>query len=233
MTARQSIFEAVMQPNKTFVEKWLPEDTGGQFFKVDRAFEFNDSGGLTADPQPRLQNYTTTGGVKKREKYRWNWMYRGGDRVNDYTNIFSLVDALNAPSPEPYTSSTFGQVDVEEWMGILAVEHIIVNFDSWGHEIGKNMYAYRPPNGKWQLYMFDLDWLMLVAAPRGNYGPSTAPLFNSEDPTVSRMYAFPPFRARLLARGAGRRERTARCRQRQSGHGRKIPIARGQRGGLV
>ena len=25
-------------------------------------------------------------------------------------------------------------------MGILATEHIIVNFDAYGHEIGKNMY---------------------------------------------------------------------------------------------
>jgi len=27
------------------------------------------------------------------------------------------------------------------------------NLTSYGHEIGKNMYAYLPPNGKWQLYM--------------------------------------------------------------------------------
>ena len=28
--------------------------------------------------------------------------------------------------------------DVEQWMAIFAVEHIINNFDSWGHDIGKN-----------------------------------------------------------------------------------------------
>jgi hypothetical protein len=191
--ARQAVFEAVMQPAKGFVDEWMPDDTGGQFFKVDRAFEFNDSGSLTADPQPRLQNFTTTGGVKKREKYRWNWNYRGATRHNDYTNLFALVDALNSPTPEPYTSASFGVVDVEEWMRIFATEHIIVNFDAYGHEIGKNMYAYRPPNGKWQLYMFDLDWLMLPAqSHNGSYAPSTAPLFNSEDPTISTMYAFPP-----------------------------------------
>jgi len=191
--ARQAVFEAVMQPAKEFVSEWMPDDTGGQFFKIDRAFEFNDSGSLTADPQPRLQNFTTTGGVKKREKYRWNWMFRGGARHNDYTNLFALVDAVNSPAPEPYTSATFGVVDVEEWMRIFATEHIIVNFDAYGHQIGKNMYAYLPPNGKWQLYMFDLDWLMLPAQfANGNYAPLTAPLFNSEDPTIATMYAFPP-----------------------------------------
>lgn len=192
--ARQAVFEAVMQPGAGFLEQWMPDDPDGQFFKIDRAFEFNDGGGLVADPQPRLENYTTTGGVKKREKYRWYFMYRAADRVNDYTGIFALTDALNAPAPEPYTSATFGLADVEQWMRIFAAEHIIVNFDSWGHEIGKNMYAYKPASGKWQLYMFDLDWLMLVSARRGaSYLPGAAPLFNSQDPTVSRMYSHPPF----------------------------------------
>jgi hypothetical protein len=80
-------------------------------------------------------------------------------------------------------------------MGILAAEHIIVNFDAYGHEIGKNMYAFKPANGRWQLYMFDLDWLMLAAAGRrSSYSASAAPLFNSEDPTITRMYNHPPFR---------------------------------------
>ena len=85
-------------------------------------------------------------------------------------------------------------VDVDEWMRIFAMEHIIVNFDAYGHQIGKNMYVYLPPNGKWQLYMFDLDWLMLAAqSANSSYAPLTAPLFNSEDPTIATMYAFPPF----------------------------------------
>ncbi len=192
--ARQTTFEAVVQPAGSFVNEWVPNDSDGELFKIERAFEFNDSDGLIADPEPRLQRYTTTGGVKKREKYRWTWMFRSTDRRNDYSNIFALVDAVNAAAPEPYTSATLGLVDMEEWMGIFATEHIVVNFDAYGHEIGKNMYAYLPPGGKWQLYMFDLDWAML-AAPRykASYAANSAPLFNAEDPTITRMYAFPPF----------------------------------------
>jgi len=190
--ARHAVFEAAQQPGGDFTEEWSPDDPDGQFFKIDRAFEFNDEPKLVADPQPRLQNFTTTGGVKKREKYRWNFMYRSASRVNDYTGIFALVDALNASAPEPYTSATLGLVDVEEWMRIFATEHIIANFDAYGHEIGKNMYAYKPASGKWQLYMFDLDWLMLAAAQTGRTA-SSANLFNSEDPTIATMYAYPPF----------------------------------------
>lgn len=192
--SRQATFEAVHQPGASFVEGWMPDSPKGEFFKIDRAFEFNDSGSLVADPQPRMQVFTTTGGVKKREKYRWNFMYRSGSRVNDYTGIFALADALNATAPEPYTSATLGLVDVEEWMRIFAAEHFVVNFDSWGHEIGKNMYAFKPNGGKWQIYMFDLDWLMLVSARSSSArAANAAPLFNSEDPTISTMYAYPPF----------------------------------------
>ena len=197
---RQGVFEAVLQPGGEYLNQWSPEDSDGDFYKIDRAFEFNDSGGLVADPMPQLKVYTTPdlirGGTRmKTEPYRWTWIKRAYDRVNDYGNIFAIANALNAFSPEPYTAQTEAFADVEEWMGIFAAEHIINNFDSWGHDIGKNMYMYKPQSGRWQLYMFDFDWLMLVSpGGPGNYTATTGPLFSSNDPTVTRMYNHPPFR---------------------------------------
>ena len=192
---RGSVYEDVQQPGGDLVKEWVPDDADGRLFKIERWFEFSDAIGLLSDAQPRLQNYTTAGGLKKLARYRWNWLPRAvEDSVNDYTNIFALVDAVNAPSPEPYTSQTEGLVDIEEWMGIFAVERIINNFDSYGHEIGKNMYAYKPENGKWITFMFDNDWLMKESAAHNSYNPSS-PLFTPvEDPTIARMYNHPPFR---------------------------------------
>jgi hypothetical protein len=197
-----TVFEAVLQPGGDFLEQWSPGDSEGDFFKIDRAFEFNDNAtaGLIADPEPQLRVYTTpdlvNGGTKKKtEKYRWYWLKRSFDSANDYTNLFVIADVLNSASPEPYTSQTEALADVEQWMAIFAVEHIINNFDSWGHDIGKNMYMFKPRNGRWQLYMFDLDWLMLVSqGGPGSYTATTGPLFSSDDPTVTRMYTHPPFR---------------------------------------
>ena len=197
---RGGVFEAVLQPGSEYLSQWVPGAAKGNFYKIDRGFEFNDAGGLISDPMPQLQIYTTpdpvSGGVRKKtEKYRWYWSERVFDRANDYTNLFALADAVNAAGPEPYTSQTEALADVEEWMGIFAVEHIINNFDSWGHTIGKNMYMFKPQNGRWQIYLFDLDWLMLVApGGPGNYTASTGPLFAANDPTVIRMYNHPPFR---------------------------------------
>jgi hypothetical protein len=193
--ARGSIYEDVQQPGSEIVKEWVPDDSDGQLFKIERWFEFSDAGALLSDPQPRLQLYTTTGGVKKLARYRWNWLPRAvKDSANDYTNLFALVDAVNAPSPEPYTSQTEALADIEEMMGIFAVEHIVNNFDSWGHEIGKNMYAYKPEHGKWLTFMFDIDWVMLASAAHNSYSP-TSPLFTpTDDPVVGRMYNHPPFR---------------------------------------
>jgi hypothetical protein len=197
---RGGVFEAVLQPGADYLEQWSPGDSDGEFFKIDRSFEFSDAGGLIADPQPQLRVYTTpdlvNGGTKKKtEKYRWYWSKRSFDSANDCTNLFVLADALNAVSPQPYTSQTEALADVEQWMRIFAVEHIINNFDSWGHTIGKNMYMYFPQEGRAQIYMFDLDWLMLVSpGGPGNYTASTGPLFAADDPTVTRMYNHPPFR---------------------------------------
>lgn len=197
---RGGIFEAVLQPGGDYVAQWSPGDSSGDFYKIDRAFEFDDSGNRIADPMPQLKVYSTrdvaTGGTKKKtEAYRWMWLKRFYDRANDYTNIFLIADVLNATNTEVYTAQTEALADVEEWMGVFAAEHIINNFDSWGHDIGKNMYMYKPDAGRWQLYLFDLDWLMLVSpGGPGGYTASTGPLFASNDPTVTRMYTHPPFR---------------------------------------
>ncbi len=198
---RGGVFEAVIQPAGDFLKQWSDGDSDGDFYKIDRAFEFNDSNSLVASPEPQLQLFQTpdleNGGTKKKtERYRWTWLKRSYDSVLDYTNLFVLVDALNATSPEPYTSQTEALVDVPEFMGMFAFEHIINNFDSWGHDIGKNMYMYKPSEGPWQLYAFDLDWLMLVSA--GSYPPQSGSLFISDDPTVTRMYNHPPFRRAYL-----------------------------------
>ncbi len=194
---RGGVFEAAIQPGTDFLKQWSPGDSEGDFFRIDRAFEFNDGGGRIADPQPQLRVYTTpdleNGGVKKKtEKYRWYWLKRAFESANDYTNVFAMADALSIATPDSYTAHTEALADVEQWMGIFAAEHIINNFDSWGHEIGKNMYMFFPKNGRAEIYMFDLDWLMLVAA--GRHSPTSGPLFLSEDPTVTRMYNHPPFR---------------------------------------
>src|SRR5262245_44941747 len=50
---RGGVFEAALQPGANFLEQWSPDDSSGDFFRIDRSFEFNDTGGLITDPMPQ------------------------------------------------------------------------------------------------------------------------------------------------------------------------------------
>jgi hypothetical protein len=73
---RGSIYEDVQQPGSEIINEWVPDDSGGDFYKIERWFEFSNSLALLADPEPTLENFTTTGGAKKLARYRWNWLKR-------------------------------------------------------------------------------------------------------------------------------------------------------------
>jgi hypothetical protein len=197
---RGGIADAVLKPDGEYLKAWWPNEASDLFFRVDRGYEFSDAGSTIADPMPTLEVFTTpdlqhsrTNLVKKTARYRWNWDQRAYVSNNDYTNFFALVDAVNGASPEPYTSATAALADVDEWMHFFAFNHIVNNFDSYGHDIGKNSYAFHPLAGPWRLIPFDLDWLMLVSVGYG-YTAANGPLFASNDPVIGRMYNHPPFR---------------------------------------
>ncbi len=193
--SRGSVYEDVQQPGGDMVKEWSASDTDGHFYKIERWFEFSDSPGLISDIEPRLENHVTTGGVKKLARYRWNFLARAvKGSANDYDDIFALVDAANATGPEPYTSQMEALANMEEMMGMFAMERVVNNFDSWGHEIGKNMYAYKPETGRWVTFMFDNDWLMIPSQGHNGYSTTSALFTPCDDPLVARMYAHPPFR---------------------------------------
>ena len=159
---RGLVYEDSQQPSGEVIDEWFPDDNHGDLHKIEDWFEFDTTGDSKLfNVDATLQNFTTTGGAKKLARYRWNWRKRAvNDSANDYTNFFSLVDAVNAPRPEPYFSRTDALMDVEEWARVFAVEHIVGNWDSYGYNRGKNMYAYKPEHGKWNLIAWDIDFLL-------------------------------------------------------------------------
>ncbi|MBI2927958.1 MAG: lamin tail domain-containing protein [Verrucomicrobia bacterium] len=193
-TARGSIYEDTQQVNARYLEAWSPDAPDGDLFKIEQWFEFSPSGGRSIVPVgPTLHNFVTTGSAKKLARYRWNWLKRAvRDSADDYESLFALADALNTPGDAAYTAQVEALADVEQWMRIFALEHIVNNFDSYGHMLGKNMYAYKPPGARWQMHLWDLDWLLHISNRLGLTPESS--LFDSEDPTILRMYQHPPFR---------------------------------------
>lgn len=189
---RGGIYEDAQQVNSDYLRSWYPDQDIGDLHKIEQWFEYEANGSRTQLVPPTLEKFTTTGGAFKLARYRWNWLKRAvRDSANDFSSLFDLAEAANLPASEEYTARLEVFADIEQWMRIFALEHIIGNFDSYGHQIGKNMYAYKPPGGRWEMHMWDIDWLMNASA--GRVSP-TSPLFESEDPVIARMYAHPPFR---------------------------------------
>ena len=188
---RGRIFEDMQTPNSQVIREWFPNDDNGELYKIAGWFEFEDNVSTFQFNWATLQNFRTTGGEKKTARYRWNWQRRGADlSTSDYSKIFELVDAVNAPS-RTYQSSVESEIDVEQWIRTFAAEHIVGNWDSYGNNNGQNMFAYKPERGPWQLLIWDLD---IVLGLGGFSDSASSSLFKATDPTMARLNSFPPFR---------------------------------------
>lgn len=187
---RSAVYEDAQQPNRDVVREFFANDADGDLHKIEDWFEFNDTGdNMLGNTDATLLKFTTTGGVKKVARYRWNWRPRGyGESGSAFTNLFALVDAVNASQPEPFRTQVLGLMDVEEFMRVLALERIVGNWDSYGYARGKNMFAYKPRSGRWQLLPWDIDFVM----SSGGNGTSD-PLFGSNEPVLDSLQSFPEF----------------------------------------
>ncbi|HLF23876.1 MAG TPA: CotH kinase family protein, partial [Burkholderiales bacterium] len=192
---RNTVMEDIQQPNNNMGEQWFPEAGGGEVHKVQLWFEFDDAAAGFSANGASLGNFTTSGGVKKVARYRWNLAKRGFDNylAHDYTNIFRLVDTVNTPATgDTYTRTIESALDVEEWARTLLVEKVVGNWDSYGNGGGQNMYLYKPAGDTWRMMIWDIDF----AFQSGN--PADA-LFNITDAPLTRIFNHPPF-ARLYWR---------------------------------
>jgi len=184
-----AIMEDSQQPSSDVVDEYFPEDANGHLHKIEDWFEFDNSGSGFANVDATLDNFTTTGGVKKMARYRWNWRPRAvQNSANEFDDLYALVDALHTARPEPYTREVEALVDVDEWMRVFALERFVCNWDSFSYSRGKNMYAYKPEHGPWQMLPWDIDFV----AGLGSDGTETS-LFGGQDSSVNTMRSHPPF----------------------------------------
>ena len=191
-TRRGSILEDTQVPNRDVIQERFPGDAEGELFKTAIWYDVDDvrTDNFSASRvDAQMANFTTTGGVKKTARYRWNFQphaVRGS--ANDFTNWFRLVDALNGPGAG-YTEAVESVADTEQWMRTFAFVHLAGLWDSLGYTTGANMFPYRGRQGRWTLLPWDLDiaFSFQYSAPGGD-------LFASADPVLLRMNSHPAFR---------------------------------------
>ena len=131
---RGALMEDTQVPDSDMVKEHFPNDTGGFLYKMQPWFEFAPF----PERQLRLVQheqswchshaYTTTGGVKKPARYRYNFeIRRTPDSDNDFTNVFSLVDAANSSGTPNYVANMENMANMENWMRVFAANHAAGN----------------------------------------------------------------------------------------------------------
>jgi hypothetical protein len=200
---RGTLMEDTQTPGSDVIDELFPDDKDGDLFKLQPWFEFDDvnvTGGSGAGFNNHswcvLNNFLTTGGVKKQARYRWNFLVRAANvTANNYTNVFNLVNAASTPTTgwTNFVSNMEALVDMEQWLRTFGIEHAVGNWDSFGNRNSQNMYGYKPDFGKWQLLIWDYN---IILGNSGSDGPTGDNLFQYQtaDTNMLKIYNAPPFR---------------------------------------
>lgn len=190
--------EDAQVPDSDLIKEHYPNDSDGFLYKMQPWFEFAPqlSGEtMSFDNQSwcTLNNYTTTGGVKKTARYRYDYEIRHtADSDNDCTNVFSLIDAANSYGTPNYVASMENIANMENWMRVFAANHAAGNWDSFGAQNEQNLYGYIGTLGtKYSLLMWDFN---IVIGNSGSWGPGQDLLtINTSDPYMIDIYNTPVF----------------------------------------
>jgi len=105
-----------------------------------------------ASSEAYLNNYTTTGGAKKRPPAIAGTGSRALPTARRTILRTSSRWSMSANSPTNTGFVAYGQnldavADVENWMRTFAFEHAVGNWDSFGYRNQQNMFAYKPERG--------------------------------------------------------------------------------------
>jgi hypothetical protein len=195
---RGTLMEDTQVPGSDVVKEHFPNDPDGFLYKMQPWFEMAPlPSGYTMsfnnNSWCNLMPCTTTGGVKKPARYRYSFeIRRTPDSDNDFTNVFSLVDAAGSYGTANYVANMENLANMENWMRVFAANHAAGNWDSYGAQNGQNLYGYIGALGtKYALLMWDFN---IVIGNSGSWGPGQN-LFtaNGEDPNTQNIYNNPTF----------------------------------------
>ncbi|MGP8235670.1 MAG: lamin tail domain-containing protein [Limisphaerales bacterium] len=186
-------------PDSDVVKEDFPNDSDGYLYKIagwDELAPFlsGETMGYTVT-WCNLTSYTTTGGVKKPARYRWNYeMRRTPDSNSDFTNVFSLVDAANSAGTPNYVANMENMANMENWMRVFAAVHATGDWDLFGSDNGQNLFEYIGTQGtKYTLVVWELESIF-GSTNNASWSPGANLFnFNGNDPNLGKIYSNPTF----------------------------------------
>lgn len=187
-TRRSILYDDVQQPDQTLVNEFSSGDTNGHLYKTNNWNEGADNANSTTSGVSNILTHYDTAGQHKLARYRWNWRPRAASNSNEFTDIFTLIDAVNAASN--YQAGVEAVVDTENWMRTFAFHDLCSYWDSFGNPNTKNTYLYKPAAARWIQFTWDMD----VGLGVFNDPVTTALFPATADAKVDALQAWPAFR---------------------------------------
>ena len=105
--------------------------------------------------------------------------------------------AANLPGiGQDYVTNVLRWVDMQNWLRPIATHHLCGDWDSYGYERGKNMFAYKSDNDGWKLLIWDIELGLGHSQSRpANDGIYRVP----HDPIIAKWFtAVPAFQREYL-----------------------------------
>jgi hypothetical protein len=164
-----SAFDDTQKPNATVIKGFYPASANGELFKIEVWWQ-NRSLPVTTFVGATLVHH-------RKAHYRWTWEKRADPKnsASDYDSFTGLVEALNpalnviTTPANVYAGQIWACVD-EGLIRALAFQHLVGDSDAYSvgppsesPAAGHNMYAYKPPKGKWTMIPYDLDYGLAYA----------------------------------------------------------------------
>lgn len=166
--------EDLQTPARDFAESWSPTHVAPRLYKLDQGSALDN---ITRD------------GVKAASRYRAIWVpSRTEQPRDDFSSLYPLIDAFNSVSNTIYEARVGALIDLEDWLGYVAVNHIVGNEDSWGYFYSHNAYLEATPGHRARLFMYDMDWSLGFTS--AGYDDS---IFHCQQAEIARLLAYPPF----------------------------------------
>jgi hypothetical protein len=198
------LMEDVQVPGSDFIEEYYPEDANGDLRKINPWFEMNDGAVGTLSfanvswaALMRFEAPAGSGNLKP-ARYRWNWQGRAySSTANEFANVFRLIDAANSPAGPALTANLEAEADLEQWFRVWAARHTCGDWDFFGSQNAQNSYAYRPQNGRWQLFTWDMNIIIGNSssfAPGMGLFPPPGGHWGGGDTNMTKLYNHPPLR---------------------------------------
>jgi hypothetical protein len=179
------VYLDTQQPNSEMLDEYFPNDSEGEFRKIEDWFEFDllkrDFDYVTAT----MERFNDSNGDLDVKRYRWNWRPRVTENHDQWFAFTNLIVQVNDTVTPDYEGRIRNWVDIRNFLRPIAVNHIVGNWDSYGYTRGKNMYLYKPDDQGWRLMLWDMEF-SLGNQPWGG-GEWNAPIFDFHDPVLESM----------------------------------------------